>query len=359
MVNTRSIARLGTLAVGLGIGAAWAHTPVAAADTSTDWLSSVDSLLSGAVPAPAVTTDLAISFDGTSLFQSGTASADSGTAGQFGLAIAFGNGASATAEGGTGNYALADGTDALAKAGDSTSGATGSDYNYAVDIGNNADPSTYPGAPDGAYAGAGSLIGNAASTAGDSHNTAIDIGNNGVDTETLTGGNSGAFAGDGGLIGASGNSGSGDTAYTFGNINGFGDGSASVAGNNDYSSTSGAETGTNEGAFAAFGNNNSAIADTTYFTDGKGVDATDGNGNYAYVFGPADSTASAGHGSSDISYVWDPFSGATGTPDSAVAGLGGSNDLAEVLLAHGNATAEGANLLYDIMSLFGNFSGTL
>jgi hypothetical protein len=30
-----------------------------------------------------------------------------------------------------------------------------------------------------------------------------------------------------------------------------------------------------------------------------------------------------------------------------------------VLLAHGNATADTANLLYDIVSLFGNFSGSL
>jgi hypothetical protein len=34
MVNTRGFARLGMLAVGLGIGAMWAHTPVAAADSS-------------------------------------------------------------------------------------------------------------------------------------------------------------------------------------------------------------------------------------------------------------------------------------------------------------------------------------
>jgi hypothetical protein len=70
MVTTRSIARLGTLAVGLGIGAAWAHTPVASADTSSDWLSAVDSLFSGAAPAvvaPAVT-DFQISFNGTDLF---------------------------------------------------------------------------------------------------------------------------------------------------------------------------------------------------------------------------------------------------------------------------------------------------
>jgi hypothetical protein len=358
MVNTRSIARLGTLAVGLGIGAAWAHTPVASADTSSDWLSAVDGLLSGASPAPVAVTDFQISFNGTDLFPTlGNEATATTVAGQFGLAIAFGNGANAIAEGGTGNYALADGTDALAKAGDTTVGATGSSFDSAVDIGNNTTTGAV-GAPDGAYAGAGSLIGGSVSGTGSSHDTAYDFGNNGLDTEALNGGNSGAFAGDGQLIAASG-AGNGDTAYTFGNINGFGDGSASVAGNNDYSSTSGAETGTNEGAFAAFGNNNSAIADTSYTTDGAGVSATDGNGNYAYVFGPDNSTADAS-GGNDIAYVSDPFSGATGPADSAVAGGGSfTNDLAEVLLTHGNATADTANLLYDIVSLFGNFTGTL
>ena len=43
MVNTRGAARLGMLAVGLGVGAAMAHSPVASADSSTDWLSSIDS----------------------------------------------------------------------------------------------------------------------------------------------------------------------------------------------------------------------------------------------------------------------------------------------------------------------------
>lgn len=44
MVNTRGFARLGMLAVGLGIGAMWAHTSVAAAASSTDWLTSIDGL---------------------------------------------------------------------------------------------------------------------------------------------------------------------------------------------------------------------------------------------------------------------------------------------------------------------------
>jgi hypothetical protein len=359
-VNTRSIGRLGMLAIGLGLGAAMAHSPVASADASSDWLSSVDSFLGGLSPAAAAPVNIDISFDGFTIYDGGGTATATTVAGQYGLAIAEGDGAKAIAEGGTGDYALADGTDALAKAGSTAAGATTSSYDSAVDIGNNADPTTYPGAPDGAYAGAGSLIGGVDSAGGSSHDSAYDIGNNGVDTETDypgDGGNSGAFAGDGQLIGASG-AGNGDTAYTYGNINGFGDGSAAVDGNNDYASTSGAETGTNEGAFAAFGNNNSAIADTSYTKDFLGVSATEGNGNYAYVFGPDNSGAEAS-GGSDTAYVWDPFSGATGPADSAVAGGGSfTNDLAEVLLTHGNASADTANLLYDIITAFGPLSGS-
>ncbi len=72
MVNTRGFARLGMLAVGLGVGAAWAHPPVAAADPSSDWLSSIDGLLSGALPAADPSgLNLAISFDGMSLVYDG------------------------------------------------------------------------------------------------------------------------------------------------------------------------------------------------------------------------------------------------------------------------------------------------
>jgi hypothetical protein len=61
-------------------------------------------------------------------------------------------------------------------------------------------------------------------------------------------------------------------------------------------------------------------------------------------------------GSNDIAYVDDPYS-TTALADSATAGNGFSNDLAEVLFAHGTATADTAPLLYDIVSLFGPFSG--
>jgi hypothetical protein len=248
-------------------------------------------------------------------------------------------------------------------------GATGNNFNFAADIGNNPTTETV-GAPDGAYAGGGSLIGSTDS-ATSSNNTAIDIGNNGLNPNLADqdGGNSGAFAGDGHLIGLSG-AGNGDTAYTFGNINGANDGSAAVDGNSNSAYTNGTEIGQNEGAFAGLGNNNSATADVNYTHDGDGASAIAGNNNYAFVNGPDNSTADAGGtstaigdpatnlGNNDIAYVSDPF-GAAGSPDGAVAGGGFSNDLAEVLFAHGNASADTANLLYDIVSLFGNFSGSL
>jgi len=365
MVNSRSIARLGTLAVGLGIGAAWAHTPVAQADTSNDLLSSIDSLLSG-VPAadPAAVTDFQISFNGTDLFPTlGNEATATTVAGQFGLAIAFGDGASATAEGGTGDYALASGTNALANAGSLT--ATGDNFDSAIDIGNNADPSSYVGPHYGAYAGGASLIGGT-DTGTNSNDTAIDIGNDSP-VSSSDGGTSGAFAGDSGLIPPEGppTSGSGDTAYTSGNLEGQYDGSAAVGGNHDYASSTGSETGDSEGAFAAFGSNNTAIADTNYTISGEDANAQYGNGNYAYVYGPDNSNATAGGdgptdlGNNDIAYVSDPFSSATSTADNATAGGSFSNDIAEVLFAHGNATADAANLMYDFFTLFGNFTGSL
>jgi hypothetical protein len=183
--------------------------------------------------------------------------------------------------------------------------------------------------------------------------------------EFPSGGSSGAFAGDAALIGLPG-AGNGDTAYTYGNINGFGDGSAAVAGNNDYASMSGSETGNFDQTLAAFGDNNSAIANTNYTADDVSVHADIGNGNYAYVYGPDNSTASAGgeiaNGNNDLAYVLDPFSGTTGPADNAISGsfihASGNNDLAAVLLTHGDAAAQGANYLYDIISLFGNETGS-
>jgi hypothetical protein len=343
MVNVRGLGRLSVLAVGLGIGAAWAHTPVASADTSSnDAASTIDSLLSGAFPAPATPIDLDISFDGYTIYDGGGTAAAYTTTGDYSLAIASGHdaaayaeaggtgdyalasgtGADAYAEGGIGDYALASGTNANAEAGSLVNGATGNNFDSAVDIGNNGSDDLTNNV--GAYAGNGSLQFLGSDVGTDSNDSAYDIGNNSAGTS-----DTGAFAGT--FNGGSG--GNGDTAYD--------------AGNNSANS---------DGVYAIDGNSNTAIADTSYTTDYSYTEAFDGNGNYAYVDGPTESTAAA-YGGSDVAYVDDPF-GAAGSPDSAVAGGFNTSDLAEVLFTHGNATADSANLLYDIVSLFGNSAGS-
>jgi hypothetical protein len=355
MANARGIARLGMLAVGLGIGAAVAHSPVASADTSTDWLSSIDSLLSGGALPASSDLNLAISFDGYSLVSDGNAAAYTGTEGNgnYDLAIAYGDGASANAYGGTGDYAVADGTAAFANAG----GGTGANYDRAIDIGNNDLPET--GYYNGAYAGDADLIGNSSGGTG-SYDSAIDIGNNSNDVTEGVGGNSGSFAGAGGLVGLTGN-GNHDTAIDIGNNSGFGNGPAAVDGNSNYVRESGSTSGTNEGGFAAGGDHNTVIDNASYTVDGNGVLAGDGNGNYAYVDGPTDSDGSA-IGTGDIAYVWDPFGSTT---SGAISGLDvttsgttvGNYDLAAVLLTDGQAVATDGNYVYDIISLLGNETG--
>jgi hypothetical protein len=125
------------MAMGLGIGAALASIPGTASADSSDWLTAVDSFLSGAA-IPAATTsglNLAISFDGMSLFQDGSAYAYSGPSGD----IAIANGAGATAYAfGTSNYASVDGTDSSAIAGGYDQAIAGSSAdNTAFAFGNN------------------------------------------------------------------------------------------------------------------------------------------------------------------------------------------------------------------------------
>jgi hypothetical protein len=91
---------------------------VASADPSTDPLSWTDELLGGlSVPAQATTSDIQISIDGMDLFptagNTATATSDMGD-----IAIAIGNGADASATGGSlGDFAFADGANSLAEAG--------------------------------------------------------------------------------------------------------------------------------------------------------------------------------------------------------------------------------------------------
>jgi hypothetical protein len=123
--------------VWLGVAAALVATPAAAsADSSNDWLSSIDQSLGGlSVPAADATQDMQISINGMSLIEGpNTAYAFSGP-GDIAIAIgnnsyasaqngmfdfAFANGDNSFAEAEIGNFdvAVADGSDSVAKAGE-------------------------------------------------------------------------------------------------------------------------------------------------------------------------------------------------------------------------------------------------
>jgi hypothetical protein len=302
MVNSRGVARLGMLAVGLGIGAAVASTPgVARAD------------------------DFQISIDGMDLFPTvgNTATAFSGSGD---IAIAFGNGASASAVGGTGDFALASGSGADALAGGVTSD-TGADNDTAIDIGNNTSPNN----AEGAWAGNSDLAGATDGGTG-SGDTAIDIGNN-------SGLEDGAFAGAGGVSLLSGN-GNGDTAIDVGNNSFTEDFAVAAGGNDNYANIS----GDNSSALASIGNNN--IAEI----DGSLGEAITGGG-----YGPVP-------GDNDIAYIFDPF-GTHGSTALAgvnlIPGVNGSSDLSAVF-GDGltSNSAVGADHLFDILSPFGDLPGS-
>lgn len=350
MVNARGVARVGILAVGLGIGAA---TPVASADTSTDWLSSIDTLLGGALPASDSTStlDYQISIDGKDLFPT-TGNLATATSGTNDIAIAYGDGANASATGGTGDYALASGTNALANAG-GLSSDTGANGDTAIDIGNNANGVS----SDGAFAGNADVIGNTSGGTG-IDDTAIDIGNN-TNDGTL-GGAEGAFAGAGGLIGATGN-GDNDTAIIFGNESGASNGPAAVDGNYDSASGYGDETGQNVGSIAGYGNYDSASGYGNETGYDIGALAGYGNNDTASVIGGTSSATAGGDytgattdvGNNDIAYVFDPW-GTVGSNANAgfdsVGDLTGNSDLAAVLgVDNLTANAVGANDLVDIL----------
>jgi hypothetical protein len=299
VVSARGVARLGMLAVGLGIGAAVASTPgVARAD------------------------DFQISIDGFDLFSTAgnTATAYSGSGD---IAIAYGDGAYASAEGGTGDYALADGGGANAVSG-GISGDTGADDDTAIDVGNNSG-----GLFDGAFAGNGDLGGGGGTGSGD---TAIDIGNNGSIQD-------GSFAGAGGLVGGSGN-GNGDTAIDIGNNISLVRGSEAYDGNDNYAVLSGDDSQ----SFAFFGNNN--VADVV--GPHSSAYAGEGNDNVGYVFDPSGtdgSDAFAGFpGDSDLSAVF----GDGLHSDYATAG----NFLYDILSPSGDLPGSASGLMAELLSLF-------
>jgi hypothetical protein len=341
VVNVRGYGRLGLLAIGWSVGAALASSPgMASADSSTDWLASIDSLLGGgALPALSSGSNLAISYDGVSLLQEGNATAIT-NAGQYGLAIANGDGAYAYAGGGLGDVAQAQGTNAFALAGGLT--GTGANYDTAIDMGNNS----IGHGSDGAFAGNGDLAGGSGTG---SYDTAIDIGNN------TAGSNNGAVAGAGALGGDTGD-GNNDFAIDIGNNSGGGDGADAVAGDGNYASEIGNITGYSAGAYAYLGNNNTAIADSNYSEVYGGAYAAIGNNDTAIVYGPLNADAAAQSGHNDTSLVFDPFSATHGV---AETGYGFSNDLAVTWGVDGTSQAVTADGLYDILTTLGHQLGSL
>jgi hypothetical protein len=138
MSHAKAMRRLGLLGVVLGMGAAVAATSAIASADSTDIdAAAFDPSALIADPAPAAAgLDLAISIDGQTLFQEGTAVAYSGTDD---IAIAYGSDSIATASDGTGDYSFADGTDAQANSGigdDDSAVAVGSGSAAAAGSGN-------------------------------------------------------------------------------------------------------------------------------------------------------------------------------------------------------------------------------
>ena len=226
MLGARGIGRIGTLAVGLGIGATWAHMPIASADTPSDAASTVDGLLSGVSPAAApAASDFQISIDGMDLFPTAGNTATA-TSGMDDIAIAIGNGS--TAEAGAGSafgqdlspgqfdFAVANGTDSFASAGlgnfdsafaDGTSSLAGvggfngllSNGDFGAAVGNHTEAEsgvfeTVPSQNDVA------LVFDPSGTLG---STSLAGGGNG-DLASIVGDNGSAYAGDvGGNFGGS------------------------------------------------------------------------------------------------------------------------------------------------------------
>jgi hypothetical protein len=225
MFNARTAGRLGTLAVGLGFGAAVA---AAAATPGIAWADPanvvggdvVDQLASALAAAPVVSDNFAVSFDGIPLVSDGSAIATS-TPGEFGLAIAEGANAVATSTGlfdtavagGAGTTTTSAGTfDSASAIGDGSSAVSGGSGLYddnasvygldsdATAIGGNFDTASVSGNDDDATAEFGS--GNYASAAFGTHDVATsgglgsasDLLGNG-DWSTILGSSDTAFSG--------------------------------------------------------------------------------------------------------------------------------------------------------------------
>jgi hypothetical protein len=236
MNHAKAIGRLSILAVGLGIGAAAAATAPTAAAAPTMPVDPVPVVPDLLVPAadPAAGPDLSISFDGFSLFQSGTADAETGM--------------------GTGSLAIASGADSFASAGTGEEGTGLFDTAYAS------------GTDSDAESGGGNL--DSASANGTDSFAISEDGN--VNSAFASGLDSDATAADGNFDSAvaSGHD-------SFANAGGFSDNLSSF----DYASAVGTNSDAESGVIGAFSGQTGGDIATVFDPSGTmGSEALAGNG---------------------------------------------------------------------------------
>jgi hypothetical protein len=349
MRHSIRVLRMGMLAAGLGIGGALASIPhVASADPAADPYSWLDQALSG-LPAPAADAaaplDMQISISGMDLFSTvgNTATANS----SFGdIAIAFGNGANASATG-FGDLSFANGTDASASTG------LGGLFDVAIANGDNSSA-------------AGGVAGNfvLATANGDNSSAAAGLGGNFV-VASASGSGSSATAGAGGNFDISSAVGDGsradvgiggglDTSFAYG-TNSYADAGVGQ-GDNAIS------LGANSSAIAGVGNSDLAVAisggeasagglNSLAFADGANSDAQAlGIGDIASIINTGSGVDQAvSGGTAALPFSDNDLAFIIGTDSTAMAGNGGSWDIAGVFGDMLHAMATGSNFLLDIL----------
>jgi hypothetical protein len=307
MMNARGLARLGIVAVGLGIAAGWGPIPVAFADTGPDPFSWLGDLATPALSTTPSDLNLAISFDGYNLIEDGTATATT-SPGDFSFAIASGDDAAANASVGFGGFASAVGDDSTALI------AENAGYlNTALANGTFSDASVTAGSLDISVA-------------------------DGNDTDAFSGGSTEI-------------SGNGDVAEAFGTNT-----AANADGGSHDSAWAVDPTGTaGTAAYAYLGNGNfaSAVGDGDQARAGGDTLYASGDNDIATVFGN-DSSAFAGAnesdpGNFDLGAVFDN----SNVSQDAIGG----DYLYDIVTALGNETGSaaatgGSSFLTDLLSLF-------
>jgi hypothetical protein len=264
MERTKFLGRVGGFAVGLGIGSTLAALPwMASADVIgqlTPDIGSVIDVLPFASAAAGSSPDFAISYDGMSLLQEGNATAST-VAGNFGLAIAYGDGSRAL-DNGSYDSVYANGTDSTSYVG----GGTGN-----VSIANGADSITNVNGNSN-FVEASGYMSNASAVFGNSNSVVAD--------------------------------GAGSQAQVLG-LGGGGDNNlVSVFGANSLADTSGSNSildvvGNNDVQASTDGMNNIAAI----FGDDSMAQAAGGDSNIAAVFGDG-STAFAGLGNNGLALAF-------------------------------------------------------